>query len=231
MAPGRFWIAVGSGEALNEHVVGAGWPDKAERNARTREGVEIMRALWAGETVTHRGRITVEEAKLWVKPERPPLVVSAALSPETAEWAGGWADGLITVVLEKKAMREILDAFRRGGGEGKPVFLQAQLSFASTDEKAMEAAWQQWRSVMYPSPVLATLRMPAEFDVIGETVRRDDVCARMHVSSDPDRHVAWLREYVDMGFEEINIHNVCRDEQERFIEVFGERVVPELAEG
>jgi coenzyme F420-dependent glucose-6-phosphate dehydrogenase len=229
MSGGRFWIAAGSGEALNEHVVGAGWPDKAERNARTREAVEVMRALWAGETVTHRGRVTVDEAKLWVRPERPPMVVSAALSPETAEWAGAWADGLITVVGEPAAMRGILDAFRRGGGEGKPVFLQAQLSFASSEEKALEAAWHQWRSVLYPSPVLATLRMPAEFDAVGQTVRREDVRARVRISADADDHVRWLREYVEMGFEEINLHNVCREEQERFIEVFGERVLPELA--
>jgi coenzyme F420-dependent glucose-6-phosphate dehydrogenase len=228
MFPGRFWLAAGSGEALNEHVVGAGWPAKDERNARTREAVEVMRALWAGETVTHRGRVTVEEARLWDLPSQPPKVLGAALSPETAEWLGAWADGMITVVMEEKAMRAVIDAFRRGGGEGKPVYLQAQLSFAATEEKALEAAWDQWRAVMYPSPVLASLRTPAEFDAIGQTVRRQDVREKVRVSADAGQHLRWLAEYAEMGFEEIDVHNVCRDEQERFIEVFGARVLPEL---
>ncbi|MFL5386638.1 MAG: TIGR03885 family FMN-dependent LLM class oxidoreductase [Longimicrobiaceae bacterium] len=228
MFPGRFWMAVGSGERLNEHVVGAHWPEKAERNARLREAVEVMRALWSGETVTHRGRLTVEEAKLYSLPAQPPKVIGAALSPETAEWAGGWADGLITVVGEREGMREIVDAFRRGGGEGKPLYLQAQLSFGKTDEEALEAAWRQWRAAMFPSPVLAELKLPAEFDAAGEYVRRDDVAKKMRVSADPGRHLEWLLGDLELGFEEIDIHCVNRGAQERFIDVFGERVLPEL---
>ncbi len=228
MFPGRFWIAPGSGEALNEHVTGERWPPKQERNARLLEGVEVMRALWRGETVTHRGLIEVEEAKLWSLPETPPKVIAAALSPETARWAGGWADGLITVVGERDSMWEIVDAFREGGGEGKPLHLQAQLSFARTDEEALRGAWEQWRSVMLPSPVLADLRMPDRFDAVGEHVRKEDVLEKMRVSADVERHLAWLAEDAEMGFEEICLHSVHREEQERFIEVFGERVVPEL---
>ncbi|HEX2091618.1 MAG TPA: TIGR03885 family FMN-dependent LLM class oxidoreductase, partial [Longimicrobiaceae bacterium] len=148
MFPGRFWMAPGSGEALNEHVVGEHWPAKEERNARLLEAVEIIRALWRGETVTRYGRIRVEEAKLYSLPGTPPPLIGPALSPETAEWMGGWADGLITIVGEPEGMRAIIDAFRRGGGEGKPVFLQAQLSFARREEDALRAAWEQWRSVM-----------------------------------------------------------------------------------
>jgi coenzyme F420-dependent glucose-6-phosphate dehydrogenase len=228
MYPGRFWIASGSGEALNEHVVGEHWPPKGERNARLLEAVEIIRALWAGETVTHQGRIRVEEAKLYTRPESPPLMVGAALSPETAEWMGGWADGLITVAGERGGMEKIIEAFRRGGGEGKPLYLQAQLSFARTEEDALRAAWEQWRSVMYPSPVLAHLWMPAQFDAVGETVRPEDVREKMKISADPEWHLDWLRECVEVGFEEINLHCVNREEQERFIEVFGEKVLPEL---
>ena len=228
MFPGRFWMAVGSGERLNEHVVGAHWPPRDERNARLREGVEVMRALWAGETVTHRGRVTVEEAKLYSRPAEPPKVIGAALSPETAEWAGGWADGLITVVGEREGMREIVDAFRRGGGEGKPLYLQAQLSFGKTDDEALEAAWRQWHAAMFPSPVLAELKMPAEFDAAGEYVRRDDVARKMRVSADPERHLEWLLGDRELGFEEIDLHCVNRGGQERFIDVFGERVLPEL---
>lgn len=231
MSGGRFWIAAGSGEALNERIVGRHWPDKEERNALLLEGVEIMRALWSGETVTHRGRITVEEARLYSLPAEPPRVVVAALSPETARWAGEWADGLITVVSDRERMRRMIDAFRAGGGEGKPLYLQAQLSFARTDEEALDAASDQWREVLFPSAVLATLRSPAEFEAAGEYIGREEVREKIRVSADPERHLHWLREYIELGFEEINLHNLCRTEQERFIEVFGERVLPELMGG
>ena len=229
MFPDRFWMAAGSGEALNEHVVGQHWPEKQERNARLREAVEIMRALWAGETVSHRGLIRVEEAKLYTLPENTPKVVVAALSPETARWGGEWADGMITVIGEKDAMRRMIDAFREGGGEGKPVYLQAQLSFAKSYDAALDAAYDQWRFSMLSSPVLAALRMPAEFDAATEHVHREDIPSRIRISSDPEQHLEWILSDAELGFEEINLHNVCPGEQERFIEVFGERVLPELA--
>ena len=229
MFPGRFWIAPGSGEALNEHVVGRHWPDKAERNARLREACDIIRALWAGETVTHKGLIRVEDAKLYTLPKETPKIVGAALTPETAEWMGGWADGLITVVGEREGMQKIIDAFRRGGGEGKPLFLQAQLAWAPKEEDALTEAWEQWRSVQFPSPVLAALRMPAEFDAAGEYVRREDIHKKVRVSADPEQHLEWLMADVEMGFEEINLHSIPRRSQERFIEVFGEKVLPHLA--
>ena len=230
MYPDRFWIATGSGEAVNERIVGAGWPLKAERNARLREAVEIIRALWRGETVTHHGLIHVEEARLHTRPEgRHPLIVGAALTEATAEWMGQWADGLITVVGERAHMQRVIDAFHRGGGEGKPLFLQAQHSFAPSDDVALLEAWEQWRSVSFPSSVLAELRSPAQFEEAAGFVRPEDIGMRIRVSSDPARHAEWLREYVEMGFAEVNVHNVNL-RQDAFIDVFGERVLPELSD-
>ena len=229
MFPGRFWIAPGSGEALNEHIVGEHWPDKGIRNARLREACDIIRALWAGETVTSHGLIPTEEAKLFTLPPEPPRIVGAALSPETARWMGSWADGLITVVGERESMQEIVDAFREGGGEGKPLFLQAQLSWAPDEATALDEAYEQWGSVQFPSNVLAALRMPEDFAAAGEYTRKEDIGKKVRVSSDPEQHLEWLLEDVEMGFEEINLHSIPRSTQERFIDVFGERVLPELA--
>src|SRR4051812_20316938 len=103
MFPGRFWLAVGTGQALNESITGEGWPDKAERRATLRESVDVIRALWAGETVTHRGRVRVESARLYTRPAAPPPLFGAATTPETAEWLGSWADGLLTVSAEPEA--------------------------------------------------------------------------------------------------------------------------------
>ena len=228
MYPGRFWIAPGSGELLNEHITAERWPAKAERNARLLEAVQIIRRLWAGETVTHAGLLRVEEAKLYSLPETPPQIVGAALSPETAEWMGGWADGVITTVSDRATMEAVVEGFRRGGGEGKPLYLQAQLAFAATDEAALREAWEQWRAPMIPGDALAELRTPAQFAAASAALSPQDVRRRMRVSSDPDQHRRWLEQDLELGFAEINLHNVCRAEQERFIEVFGERVLPTL---
>jgi probable non-F420 flavinoid oxidoreductase len=229
MYPGRFWIAPGSGELLNEHIAAQRWPAKAERNARLLEAVQIIRRLWAGETVTQSGLLEVEEAKLYSLPESPPQIVGAALSPETAEWMGGWADGMITTVSDRATMQATVEAFRRGGGEGKPLYLQAQLAFAATDEAALQGAWEQWRAPMISGDALAELRTPAQFEAASESLSPRDVGRKMRVSADPEQHLRWLEQDLELGFAEINLHNVCRAEQERFIEVFGERVLPELA--
>jgi probable non-F420 flavinoid oxidoreductase len=229
MFPERFWIAVGSGEWLNEHITGERWPPKSERNERLRECVEVMRALWAGETVTHHGLVTVEDARLFSRPAKPPLLVGAALTPETAEWLGGWADALVTTGQERATLERIVEAFRRGGGEGKPLFLQVQLSYAGTEDQAWRDAHGQWRSLMAGSAVLANLRNPAEFQEVGRFVRREDLEGHVRVSTDLARHVAWLQEDVALGFERIYLHNVSR-EQARFIDDFGSRVLPLVQE-
>jgi coenzyme F420-dependent glucose-6-phosphate dehydrogenase len=223
----RFWIAVGSGEALNEFITGDPWPKKADRNARLKECVDIMRALWAGETVTADGLIKVREAKLHVDVQQPPLVVGAALSAETARWLAGWADALITVASDDT--RAIVDAFREGGGDDKPMFLQVALSYAPTDDEAACAAHDQWRHCALPATQLADLRTPTEFDRATVRVSELDVVSRIYVSSDISRHVAWLHEDAALGFDRLYLHNVARDHQERFIEACAARLLPAFA--
>jgi coenzyme F420-dependent glucose-6-phosphate dehydrogenase len=230
MYRGRFWMAVGSGERLNEHITGEAWPPKATRNARLRECVDVMRALWAGQTVTHRGLVTVEEARLYSLPAEPPLVFGAALSEGTAEWLGGWADGLITVSAPPDKLKRVLEAFRRGGGHSKPIRLQVKLSYAKTDADALAGAHEQWRSVVFDSSVLAELRMPAEFDAAARLVRPAEMHDFVHISSSLEQHTEWLMQYADFGFDAIYLHNVHSD-QCRFIDDFGEHVLPALAAG
>jgi coenzyme F420-dependent glucose-6-phosphate dehydrogenase len=227
MYPDRFWLAVGSGQDLNEHITGDAWPRKSDRDQRLLESVEVMRALWAGETVTHRGAVVVEDAHLYTRPARVPRLLGAALTPRTAAWVADWADGLITVAKPMEEMREIVDAFREGGGESKPMALQVQLSYAPSDEEALAAAHEQWGTNIFDSPVLASLRMPADFEAAAEFVEPDDLPGPVLVSSDASRHAAWLAEYAELGFDELYLHDVHHD-QERFLADFGERVLPEL---
>ena len=228
MYPGRFWLAVGSGEALNERITGAPWPPKATRNARLAECAEVMRALWRGETVMHGGHVTVTGARLYSRPARPPLLFAAALSAHTARFAGAWADGLITVPGPRDDMRGVLDAFREGGGEGKPVFLQVALSFAPTDAEAEQAAYDQWRHCALPAHLLADLDTPAAFDTRCDAADRPDVLARVRSSSDFARHVEWLHADCALGYGRIYLHNVAREHQRLFIDLCGTRLLPEL---
>lgn len=228
MFPDRFWIALGTGQALNEHITGGRWPAKSERNARLRESVDVMRALFAGECVDHRGLIDVDQAMLYTRPESPPPIFGAAVSEQTAHWVGSWADGLITVNRPHAELRTVIDAFRAGGGEGKPVLLQVHLSWADSDEDALSLAHEQWRSAILGGELDWVLRSPEQFAAAAAYVRPDDVRSHVLVSADPRRHAAWLADYAALGVDELYLHHVGQ-RQERFIEVFGREVVPELA--
>jgi coenzyme F420-dependent glucose-6-phosphate dehydrogenase len=227
MHPGRFWLAVGSGEALNEAITGEPWPDKNTRNQRLVEAASAIRALWDGETVTRDGAIQVEHARLYSRPAPPPPLLAAALTPDTARWAGGWADGLITVSAPRERMQRVVDAFRAGGGEGKPLYLQVKLSFAGDEETALAGAMEQWRANAFDSDCSQNLRTPAEFEAAAAHVSEDDLRKAVRISADIDRHVGWLQEDIAAGFDALYLHNVNR-EQERFVDVFGGKVLPQL---
>jgi probable non-F420 flavinoid oxidoreductase len=230
MFPGRLpWMALGSGQALNEHITGQRWPSKRERNERLLAGAEVVRALFAGETVSRDHPIKVDEARLFTFPKTPPKLIAGALSPETAEWAGSWGDGLITINQPRENLAKIIEAFRRGGGEGKPIYLQVHVSWAPTEDEARANAFDQWRSNAVGAAVAETLRLPEEFDDACVKVRPEDMDEHVRISADPARHLEWLREDMQMGFSEIYVHNVGRNQRE-FIEFFGEQVLPALSE-
>jgi probable non-F420 flavinoid oxidoreductase len=227
MFPGdRLWIALGTGENSNEHITGDPWPPKEERNARLRECVDVMRALFAGEEVTHRGRVVVDRARLWTRPPEPPPLIGAAVSVETARWAGGWADGLATVNAPHDHLRAMLDAFHEGGGRGRLV-LQVHLSWAPSEDEALQIAHDQWRTNVFEPPVCWDLETPEQFEERARDVTPDDVRQTVLVSSDLDRHVEWLRGFAELGFDEIALHHVGED-LDAFIDAFGERVLPAL---
>ncbi|UEM25077.1 TIGR03885 family FMN-dependent LLM class oxidoreductase (plasmid) [Skermanella mucosa] len=228
MFPDRLpWIAVGSGELVNEHITGGEWPEKPERNERLREGAEVMQALLRGEEVTRRGRITVSEAKLYSLPRRQTRLVGAAVSEATAEWLGGWADGLLTVGHGPDSVRKVVEAFRRGGGEGKPVYFKMDLCWARSEEEALRQAHEQWRFNILGGSVNWDLRTPEEFEAAARFVRPEDCRDAIHVSSDLGRLAGLLAEYAEIGFAGIDLHNVGTD-QEAFIDAFGERVLPQF---
>jgi probable non-F420 flavinoid oxidoreductase len=225
--PGRLQVALGTGEYSNEHITGDPWPDKRVRNARLRECVDVMRALFAGEVVDHDGLVRVDRAKLWTLPAEPPPLLATAVSVETAGWAGEWADGLITIQQPHEHLRRMLDAFRAGGGEGKPVALQIHLSWAPTDDEALRIAHDQWRTNVFSPPLCWDIATVEQFDEAAKHVRPEDLHGPVLISSDLGRHAAWLNELAGLGFDALYLHHVGQ-EQGAFIEAFGAHVLPQL---
>ncbi|GIJ28090.1 LLM class F420-dependent oxidoreductase [Micromonospora qiuiae] len=226
MYPGRFWAALGSGEAANEHITGDVWPRKEVRNARLRECVEIIRALLHGEEISHDGLVRVDRARLWSRPEQPPALVGAAVSVETARWCAEWADGLITVNAPTEHLRRMIDAYRSAGGRG-PLHLQVHLSWAPAQAEAEAIAYDQWRSNVFAPPVCWDLTTPEHFDVVSAEVPMARLAEVVNISADLGRHVGWLEEYVELGFDQIALHHVGQD-QRPFLDAFGDRVLPKL---
>ncbi|HEX2152437.1 MAG TPA: TIGR03885 family FMN-dependent LLM class oxidoreductase [Acidimicrobiia bacterium] len=228
MFPGRFWAALGSGEAINEHVTGEPWPPKETRDDRLLECVDVIRRLLEGEEVSLDGLITVDRARLWVRPTHSPPLVGAAVTEGTARRVGGWADGLITVNQPIETLRRVLAAFREGGGDGKPAYLQVHLSWAGDETTARDIAHHQWRSNVFGGGLAWELETPAQFDAAAAHVRHDDMDQSVLISSDPRRHVEWLSEFIELGFDGLYLHHVGQD-QASFIETFGDKIIPELS--
>ncbi|MBC7309770.1 MAG: TIGR03885 family FMN-dependent LLM class oxidoreductase [Actinomycetales bacterium] len=229
MFPGRFWVALGSGEAMNEHITGQPWPRKELREERLDECVDIIRRMLTGEEVSHDGHVTVDRARIYDVPEPTPLLIAPAVSVSSAERVAAWADGLVTINQPVETLREVLDAYRGAGGRGK-VSLQVHLSWAPTREEAEAVAHEQWRSNVFAEPIPWDTETPEAFDAMSEHVPIEVVHDSARISSDLDQHVDWLQEYASLGFDDIYLHFVGQD-QRPFIDTFAEKVLPRLEEG
>ena len=237
MYPGRHWLGLGSGEALNEHILGTYWPEVPVRINRMFEAIEVIKKLFAaslaGKDVKHAGEYyTLESTRLWTMPEVPPEIYVATAGPVTAKRAGRHTDGLITVGAPLEKIGGLFAKFDEGAREaGKdpstmPRLLQVHLSWAQTDEEALANAMQQWPNGGMKFPK-ADIRSPFDFEQMAKLVRPEDFAGRMVISADPDVHRAELQKYVDLGFDRVYLHNVGRNQAE-FFEVFGREVLPKL---
>lgn len=224
MFPGRFWLALGSGEAINEAMTGLPWPDKAERNARLAECAHIIRALFDGKEVTHRGRVTVIGAKLYSRPEARMPLYAAAVSKETAAEVATWADGLLTVGGKVENVAPVLRAFRDNGGAGKPVHIQHALSWAPDRATAMTEAMHQWRHAVLGGEAMWDLRRPADFDTASDAASEAALMDRLPISEDLGRHTADIAALAALDAT-VHLHCVGRN-QEAFIDTFGAHVLP-----
>ena len=222
MSPGRFWLALGSGEALNEHITGDVWPDKDTRKQRLRECADVLRALFRGEVVDHRGLVTVHAARLHSRPARPPAIFGAAISEQTAVWMAPWVDGLITVPRTEAETRRFIDRFRSAGGENKPLLLQAPLSWAASDAAAEEQAFRGWRAaVVGDSDFKADTWLPEQFDRAASDLRPEDLHRHVRISASLNQHRDWCERDLELGFDRVYLHPVG-EHPTAFIDAFAD---------
>ena len=237
MYPGRSWLGVGAGEALNEHVIAGYWPEAGERSLRMFEAIEVIKKLFdaslAGKDVKHSGTyFTLETTRLWTMPETAPPILVATAGPVNAKKTGRLADGMITVGAPLEKIDGLFAKFAEGAREaGKdpdtmPKVLQLHLSWDTTDEQALANAMTEWPNGGMKFPK-ADIRSPHDFAQMAKLVRPEDFEGRMVISSDPDVHRAAIQQFVDLGFDRVYLHNVGRN-QAQWIEVFGREVLPKL---
>jgi coenzyme F420-dependent glucose-6-phosphate dehydrogenase len=224
MMPGRFFLGLGTGENLNEHVHGDRWPAIDERVEMLEEAIEVIRLLWEGGQQTHRGRFyTVEQARVYDIPEdRPPIVV-AAKGDKAARLAGEKGDGLVGTAPD----RDLLETFEQAGGAGKPTYGQVHVCWAETEEEARRTALEWWPNTSIPGELGVELPLPRHFEQAAELLSEDDVADSVICGPDPERHREALREYADAGFTHVYAHQVGPD-QEGFMRFYEQEVLPKL---
>jgi coenzyme F420-dependent glucose-6-phosphate dehydrogenase len=237
MYPGRHWLGLGSGEALNEHIVGGYWPEAPERINRMFEAIEIINKLFtaslAGKDTKHSGQYyKLESTRLWTMPEVAPEILVATAGPVTAKRAGKTVDGLITVGAPLEKISGLFAKFDEGAREvGKdpstmPKVLQLHMSWATTYEEALQSAMVEWPNGGMKFPK-GDIRSPFELEQMAKLVRPEDFEGRLVISEDPDVHREYIQQFVDLGFDRIYLHNVGRNQRE-WIDVFSRDVLPKL---
>src|SRR5829696_7388276 len=220
MLPGRFWFGVGTGENLNEHILGDAWPEHARRAAMLEEAVGLIRRLWTGELVDHHGdAYDVSRARLYTLPARLPPILIAASGTESAELAGRIGDGLITT----SPNREVLDAYGKDG----PRVGQVTVCWAANEQAARKTAMEWWPTAAIPGDNSTELPLPSSFEGLAKLVTEDSLAEQMPCGPDPEVHLAKIKPYLDAGFDHVYIHQVGPD-QEGFLRFAERELLPKL---
>jgi G6PDH family F420-dependent oxidoreductase len=223
MLPGRFRFGVGSGENLNEHILGDRWPPTEVRLEMLEEAVEVMRRLWRGEIVRHEGRhYRVENARLYTRPEEPPPVFVSALGPKAVRLAARIGDGYVSTVADGDLVR----LYEAQGGRG-PKVAGVKVCWADDETAARKAAFDLWPTAGVPGELSQELPMPAHFDQATSNVTEDQVAEVIACGPDPERHAAEIRRFLDAGFDEVAVSQIGKD-QAGFFDFYQREVLPRL---
>jgi G6PDH family F420-dependent oxidoreductase len=223
MAPGRFFFGVGSGEALNEHILGDRWPETDVRLDMLREAIEVMRGLWSGDQYSHHGvHYTVENARIYTRPDAPPPVIVSGFGPKAVSLAAEIGDGYFGTSPDK----DLLDAYNHDGGRGPKLALM-KVCWGTDERRARELAHELWPTVGVPGELSQELPTPAHFEQAAERVEVADVADAISCGPDPEVHVASVRKYAEAGYDEVYVQQIGPD-QEGFFTFWTDEVAPRI---
>ncbi|MFD8558598.1 TIGR03557 family F420-dependent LLM class oxidoreductase [Streptosporangium canum] len=221
---GRFRLGVGTGEALNEHIIDSRWPPASERLEMLEEAVELMRDLWSGRLVTHRGtHYDLDTARLYTLPDEPPPVYMSAFGDRAVRLAGRIADGYICTGPSAELVRK----FRESGGEGKPSQGGLKVCYAADEAAARKTVHRLWPTQGIKGEASQLLPLPRHFEELAEAVTEEEATASTPCGPDPEVHAQAIREYLDAGFTEVYISQIG-EEQDAFFDFYAKEVLPRV---
>lgn len=225
LMPGRFFLGVGTGENLNEHILGSYWPPHEIRSSMLEEAVEIIRMLWEGKTVSYYGDFyVVENARVYTLPEKPIPIIVAAEGPKMASTAGKIGDGLISTSPDKS----LIEKFRAEvEDDDLPCYCQATVCYAKDEATARKIAYKQWPISAIPGELNSELSTPKFFEQTALLVTEEQIAKEIECGPDPQKHIDVIKKFLDAGFRKVSIHNVGY-EQEEFFRLYKEKVIPAI---
>jgi G6PDH family F420-dependent oxidoreductase len=221
MLPGRFNFGVGSGEALNELVVGHDWPEASVRLEMLEEAIGVIRELWTGEAVSHEGKhYRVRHARIYTLPERPPPILVSGFGPKSVELAGRVGDGYVTTMPDAS----LVERYRAAGGEG-PVHAGTKVCYGSDEAEARRTAHRLWPNEVLPGELAQVLPTPEHFEQAASLVTEDMVAEAVPCGPDLERHIESIQEYADAGVDELYIQQIGGGHAQ-FFEAYAREVLP-----
>jgi coenzyme F420-dependent glucose-6-phosphate dehydrogenase len=224
LMPGRFFLGVGTGENLNEHVTGAKWPAPDERLEMLEEAVHVMRLLWQGDYQTHRGKhYTVENLRIFDVPDDGVEVAVAAMQPKAAELAGRIGDALVNVAPKE----QIIDKFEEAGGKGKPRYGQITVCYAKSKDEAKKTAFEAWPNALVEGSASQELPLPSDFEQLTQDREPDDLEGTLTLGPDVNEYLEQVKEYEQAGYTHVYFHQIGSD-QEGFLEFAQRELLPKL---
>ncbi|HEX8854452.1 MAG TPA: TIGR03557 family F420-dependent LLM class oxidoreductase [Thermoleophilaceae bacterium] len=221
---GRFNLGVGTGENLNEHILGDHWPEAEERIEMLEEAIEVMRMLWQGGTRSHRGRhYRVENARIYTLPPEPPPVVVSGFGRRSVELAGRVGDGYAITMPD----RDLISHFHSAGGQGKPVQAGAKVCWDEDEQRAIDEVHRLWPNEVLPGELAQVLPTPAHFEQATELVTKEMVAESVPCGPDLDKHLQALQQYADAGADELYVQQIGPD-LEGFFSTYSREVLPKF---
>ena len=224
LLPGRFFLGLGSGENLNEHILGDRWPETAIRQERLEEAIEVIRKLWEGGLQSHHGRhYTVENARIYTLPDEPPPLIIAAAGPRATEMAGRLGDGFFGLVPDA----DVIEQFEAAGGSGKPRYGQIHVCWAEDEDQARKTALEWWPNAVVGGNLNWELPLPSHFESASEWADGEAIAESVVCGPDPEPYLEQVRAFADAGYDHVYFHQVGPD-QDGFFSFAERELLPEL---